>query len=118
MIYCFDLDDTICYPNHNETDTFEKYGKALPNHKMIAVINELHETNKIIIHTARRMLTHSGNLDMIMKDVGKITEDWLEENGVKYDEIIFGKPYADFYIDDKAINSTDIEINFPQYKDI
>ena len=30
------------------------------------------------------------------------TLQWLEQHGVTYDEIHFGKPYADVYIDDHA----------------
>ena len=33
----------------------------------------------------------------------KITLDWLEENGIQYDEIFFGKPNADITIDDRVI---------------
>ena len=29
-IYCIDLDDTICFPNHEFTETFDKYVKAKP----------------------------------------------------------------------------------------
>lgn len=103
MIYCFDLDDTICFPNHNAKDTHEKYGLATPNQEVIDVIKKLHlNGNEIIIHTARRMLTHSGDIDKIYDDVGEVTKNWLEKYGVPYDQLIFGKPYADFYIDDKS----------------
>jgi hypothetical protein len=42
-----------------------------------------------------------------MKDICKITCDTLEKYEIPYDEIYFGKPYADFYIDDLAVNSYD-----------
>jgi hypothetical protein len=38
-----------------------------------------------------------------MARVGKITLDWLSKYEVPYDEIIFGKPWADVYIDDNAM---------------
>lgn len=104
MIYCFDLDDTICYPNHEAKDTFEKYGKALPCPEIIEYIRELSVGNTIIIYTARRMVTHEGDLEKIKEDVQEITENWLKEFEVPYDSLIFGKPYADVYIDDKALN--------------
>jgi capsule biosynthesis phosphatase len=64
----------------------------------------------IIIYTARRMKTHSGNISKIMADIGKITFDTLIKFDIPYDEIVFGKPHADFYIDDLAISSySDIE---------
>ena len=49
------------------------------------------------------MLTHNGNLENIINDVGEITKEWLSNNNVKYDELHFGKPYADYYVDDKAV---------------
>jgi len=36
-------------------------------------------------------------------DKYELTINWLKENGVIYDHIIFGKPPAKYYIDDKAI---------------
>ena len=58
----------------------------------------------IIIHTARRMKTHKGNLGKVMADIGKITFDTLEKYNIPYDEIYFGKPDADFYIDDSKLD--------------
>lgn len=107
MIYCFDLDDTLCYPNHEAYLSETKYGIGYcrPNQQMIDYLNGLYDDgHKIIIHTARRMLTHKDNVQHVILDVGKITTDWLKFNNVKYHEIIFGKPYADFYIDDKSLN--------------
>ena len=66
--------------------------------------------NTIIIYTARRMRTYQGNLGKVNADIGKITFDSLEKFNIPYDEIFFGKPNADFYIDDLPINSfNDIE---------
>ena len=59
---------------------------------------------RIIIFTARRMLTHKGDVRRVIEDVGQITEDWLRLHNVPFDDLIFGKPYYDFIIDDKAIN--------------
>ena len=49
------------------------------------------------------MATCQSNLGKVMKNVGKTTLDWLEKYGVEYDEIYFGKPNAEVYIDDRAI---------------
>jgi hypothetical protein len=38
---------------------------------------------------------------------GKTLFAWLDKNNIPYDEIIFGKPLADIYIDDKACKFTD-----------
>jgi hypothetical protein len=50
------------------------------------------------------MLTHSGNIGKVVKDIGKQTFDTLEKFEIPYDELVFGKPIADMYIDDRAIN--------------
>ena len=50
--------------------------------------------------TARRMLTHKGNLDKIISDIGEI-----QKNGfltVNSQEFIL-KNYADYYVDDKSV---------------
>lgn len=102
--YCFDLDDTICRPRHNAHNSHEKYAQADPNPEIIERIQIIHKSgHRVIIHTARRMLTHKGDLAKIEKDVGELTRSWLSRHGVPYDQLIFGKPYADYYIDDKAV---------------
>jgi capsule biosynthesis phosphatase len=61
------------------------------------------EGHYIIIQTARNMATCESNLGKVIRNVGKITLDWLENHHVEYDEIYFGKPNADLYIDDRAL---------------
>lgn len=102
----FDLDDTICYPNHTATNTYEKYVLAKPNNDIIDHMKTLKSLGyHITISSARRMLTHNGNIDKIIDDVGEITVNWLDTHKVPYDEIQFGKPYSStWYVDDKAIN--------------
>ena len=109
-IYCFDLDDTICIPRHDKLCSFEKYGNAHPVSKVIKKIKSIYGSgHQVIIFTARRMLTHDGDLAKIEDDVGEITRDWLSKHEVPYHKLIFGKPYADFYIDDKAVNLSAFE---------
>jgi capsule biosynthesis phosphatase len=57
----------------------------------------------IIINSARNMATCEANLGRVIKNVGKVTLDWLDRHDVEYDEIFFGKPNADVYIDDRAV---------------
>lgn len=104
-----DLDDTICRPNHHGSTTHEKYAKAQPIHATIIWLQNAKAAGAyIIIHTARRMLTHKGDLDKIHADVGQVTRDWLDTWQVPFDELVFGKPYGDIYIDDKAMNVENI----------
>jgi capsule biosynthesis phosphatase len=109
---CFDLDNTlVTYPIINSDYTSVK--PIEHNIEFLKLLKQAGHT--IIIYTARRMKTHNSNTGKLLKDIGKITFDTLEKYNIPYDEIYFGKPYADFYIDDKAINAfseLDKEIGF------
>ena len=109
---CFDLDNTlVSYPLISGD-----YTSVKPIDNNIEFLRSLKQAgHTIIIYTARRMKTHGGNTGKLMKDIGKITFDTLDKFNIPYDEIYFGKPHADFYIDDKAINAfseLDKEIGF------
>jgi len=94
MIYCFDIDGTIC-------SSVEKsdYPSATPYEDVILKINELYdEGNKIILMTARGSVSK--------KDWTEETVKQLSQWKVKYHELIMNqKPHADVFIDDKAINA-------------
>lgn len=51
------------------------------------------------------MRTHSGNVGAVIADIGAITINSLAQYGIPYDELIFGKPWADVYVDDLAVNA-------------
>ena len=98
---CFDLDNTlVTYPTIPND-----YTSVKPIKRMIDQLNQFKsDGHEIIIYTARRMLTHSSNVGKVLKDIAMITFNTLEKFNIYYDEIIFGKPIADIYIDDRAIN--------------
>lgn len=100
--FCFDLDNTlVTYPK-----VTGDYTTVEPIQRNIDFLNHLKsQGHYVIIYTARRMKTHQGNISKIIKDIGRITFDTLDEFNIKYDELCFGKPHADFYIDDLAVNS-------------
>lgn len=98
---CFDLDNTLVTPPSIPRD----YTTVEPIPHMISLVQRLkREGHTIIIHTARKMLTHGHNLGAAMASVGKLTFETLDRFEIPYDELLFGKPYADLYIDDKAYN--------------
>jgi hypothetical protein len=92
MIYCFDLDGTLC------TNTGGSYENATPFVERIGVVNKLYDSgNNIIIDTARGSTTGIDWFDLTKKQ--------LEEWGVKYNSLYVGrKLHYDIIIDDKAIN--------------
>jgi capsule biosynthesis phosphatase len=63
----------------------------------------------LIIQTARHMKTCGANVGLVNARIAKDTLDWLEAHQVPYDEIYFGKPWAQIYIDDNGFRFTDWE---------
>lgn len=100
--YCFDLDNTLLtYPTKRDD-----YSTVKPIKRNIDLLKRLKELgNTIIIYTARRMKTHSGNVNKVFMDQGVIVFDTLKKFNIPYDEIYFGKPYAHYYIDDLAVSA-------------
>lgn len=97
--FVFDLDRTLI----EDTNT-----NPVGILKNIEFCNGLYNLgHKIIIHTSRGMLSNNNNVQEIEKKYRKKIENILAKNNIKYNELIFGKPFADIYIDDKSINSFD-----------
>lgn len=100
MRISIDLDGTICPVKQPEQD----YSDLEPLPHAAERIRELRKAGHyIVIQTARNMATCGGNLGRVIKNVGLITLEWLEKNGIEYDEIYFGKPNAEVYLDDRAV---------------
>jgi hypothetical protein len=80
---------------------------------MISLLKNLKKLgHTIIIYTARRMNSHKHNIGRVIRDIGLVTFQTLEKFNIEYDEIIFGKPVADIYIDDKALNPYTHDISY------
>jgi capsule biosynthesis phosphatase len=98
--FCIDLDGTICHLKKEG----ETYHDVVPLPGSVEFINNLKsEGHYIIIHTARNMLTYNDSLGKIIANQAPIVIDWLKKYNIPYDELLFGKPYADYYIDDKSV---------------
>ena len=102
--FCFDLDNTLV-TSPQIKDNYSTVNPILKNIEYLRFLKKL--GHYIIIYTERSMKTHKSNIGLVLKDISKITFDTLEKFNIPYDEIYFGKPYADFYIDDLAINAHD-----------
>lgn len=99
MRICLDLDGVIAQLKSSGQD----YSECLPVPGAIEKIRDLKNNGHyIIIYTARHMKTCNANLGLTIARIGKITLEWLEKHNIEYDEIHFGKPWADIYIDDNA----------------
>lgn len=94
MIFCFDIDGTLC------SNTDGDYSKAWPFPEVISQVNRLYnEGHRILLYTARGATTGV--------DWRVFTECQLKEWEVQYHRLFMGKPTADVYIDDKAVNFFD-----------
>lgn len=90
--FVFDIDGVIA-----KLQPDNDYSLAEPNLDMIRVINKLYTMgNTIILLTARGYVTGI--------DWSDVTKRQLKDWGVSYHELHFGKPNADYYIDDKMID--------------
>ena len=104
MRIVIDLDGTICpikQPDQSYAD-LEPLPHAADRIKALRAAGHY-----VIIMTARNMATCESNLGRVMRNIGKITLDWLEKYDIEYDEIYFGKPNAHIYIDDRAFRFED-----------
>ncbi|MDA9665951.1 HAD family hydrolase [Bacteroidota bacterium] len=91
MVYCFDLDGTLCNTDGNN------YKDSTPKKKRIEIVNTLYEDgHTILIDTARGCV--SG------KNYFFFTMDQLKLWGVKFHTLRTGVKFgADVFIDDKGI---------------
>ena len=90
--FAFDMDGVLAtlVPDHD-------YGRSEPNLPGIALVNRLHDAgNRIVVYTARGSATG--------RDWAQTTQRQLRRWGVRHHELRFGKPAADFYVDDRTIS--------------
>lgn len=87
--FCFEIEQTLV---HSARDL----SHWKPIERNIAFLRFLHaEGHVVILHTARRMVGNVG-ADMLRM---------LADLQIPYDELVWGKPLADYYIDNAAIDA-------------
>ena len=95
-----DLDNTI-------TNGFGDYETIPPNSDVVRKMYDYKELGFcIVIYTARNMRTYKESIGLINKFTLPKIINWLEKNGIPYDELIVGKPWCGtegFYVDDRAV---------------
>ena len=98
-----DLDGTIC-ENIKPGVTYADV-KPLPG--AVDALEELKQRGYyIVIFTARNMRACYNNIGRVVARQGPIVFEWLKKYGVPYDEVRFGKPHVDYFIDDKGMKFT------------
>ena len=90
LVLNVDLDDTLCI------DNFQGYETREPNQPMVDMVKRAYKLgHEITICTARK------------PEHETVTIAWLAGHGIKYNTLVMGKPKADLYIDDRAIQPDD-----------
>lgn len=103
MRICIDIDGTLCHLRKEH----ECYSEVKPIDNAAQVLQSLKEQGfYIILCTARHMKTCEANIGKVTARQGLILMQWLKDHNIIYDELWFGKPHADLYIDDKALPFT------------
>lgn len=93
-VYCFDIDGTLC------TNTEGAYEDAEPLVDRISKLNALYDAgHEIILFTARGSTTGI--------DWSNTTRNQMNAWGIKYHKLLFGKPFAHVFIDDRAVKDTE-----------
>ena len=64
---------------------------------------------EIVIYSARGQVSCKGDLKEIERKNRPVVEEWLKRHNVPCDELVFGKPIGDIYIDDKGMSLDDFK---------
>lgn len=97
----FDLDGTLA--TFSTWNGYASVGEPVPH--MVQLARKCKKSGiYIVIHSCR--VTTADN-KVYMASVNTITQ-WLKSNRIPFDEIWLGtgKPHADYYVDDRAVNAT------------
>jgi len=92
--FVIDIDGTIC------TQDGANYESAQPEINFISAVNKCFEMgHRIVLFTARGSTTGI--------DWTQLTRTQLELWKVSYSELRLGKPFGDYYVDDKNLSISD-----------
>jgi uncharacterized HAD superfamily protein len=94
MIYCFDIDGTLCV----ETRKWWDYKNAEPIPESIEKVKRkfYDDGHTIILYTAR------------FEEDRKVTTDWLVKYKVPFHRLVMDKPFADVYVDNNMKKVEDL----------
>ena len=95
---CFDLDGCLC------TQTEGDYEHARPIPEAIRAVNRFFDEGyRIVLHTARFMGRHGGDVARAHAQGYEFTQRQLADWGVKYHTLLMGKPPAHVVVDDRSV---------------
>lgn len=88
----------LCITVDNQSHCLLRRDAALAAiEELVETVNELYDRgDTIIIYSARTWAEY------------EVTVDWLRRHGVKYHQLMLGKPVGDLWIDDRSVNPRDM----------
>lgn len=99
MKICIDVDGVLCELRR----AGQTYADVQPLPGAVEKMTALKAAGHyLILNTARHMVTCNSNVGLVIARQGKTLMDWLARHNIPYDELWFGKPHADVYLDDNA----------------
>ena len=105
----FDVDDTILTTKNRD------YENSQPKMEVITGMRAMKEAGwTIILHTARGMGRSNGNIESVRQEVIEEIEKFCTKYDVPYDTIMIGKPWAAYYVDDKAMTPSQFAAKYTQ----
>lgn len=95
---CVDVDDTICQTTNRD------YANSVPIEPMVARLREARALGyHIVLHTARGQGRSNGSWQNVADEVRSEVTAFCERYAIPFDALVLGKPWARWYVDDKAI---------------
>ena len=105
----FDVDDTILSTVNRD------YENSQPKMEVIVGLREVKAAGwTVILHTARGMGRSNGDIESVRQDVIEEIEKFCTKYDVPYDSIQIGKPWAAYYVDDKAMTPSQFAAKYKE----
>ena len=99
LTYVFDIDNTVCRTVGSD------YEKSEHIQSRISKVNDLYNQGHTIIFQTARGMGRSGNSPAYANEAFyEFTRQQLNNWGVKFHALFFGKPAGDIYVDDKGMS--------------
>jgi capsule biosynthesis phosphatase len=93
-----DVDDTILFTTNRD------YNNSIPYEPVCQKLREAKKLGwRIVLHTARGIGRSGGNIDLVRSEVETEIVTFCNKYNVPFDELVLGKPWARYYVDDKAL---------------
>jgi capsule biosynthesis phosphatase len=106
----FDVDETIL------TTANRDYKNSQPKAEVIEGLRALKNAGwYVILQTARGMGRSNGDIESVREQVTAEITKFCQEHNVPYDELVLGKPWAAWYVDDRGMRPEEFAA---QYKTI